>query len=280
MNKAHVIIVGNEKGGAGKTTTSMHLIASLMELDFKVASIDVDVRQLSLSRYLENRTNYNAKAKAPVAMPEHYIVRKSALETVKAREEEEKEYFEQALSDAISEADFVVIDTPGTNSYLSALAHSYADTIVTPINDSFMDMDVLAKIDSDTLNVISPSIYSQMVWEQKIARVRRDGKSMNWVILRNRLSMIDAKNKRNIASVLENLAKRIGFSIASGFSERVIFRELFLQGLTLLDYTNINLTMSHIAARQELKAFIKSLPIKIIHDKLEELEGNSKEAEV
>jgi chromosome partitioning protein len=154
---------------------------------------------------------------------------------------------------------------------LSRLAHSYADTIITPINDSFIDLDVLAKINSKDMQIEKPSIYSQLVWEQKMQRAKRDKQSINWVVVRNRLSHLDAKNKRNIADVLEKLSKRIAFKIAHGFSERVVFRELFLQGLTLLDLKSAgySFNMSHVAARQELRDFLNSLNIDSINVRIE-----------
>src|SRR5262249_9431645 len=154
---------------------------------------------------------------------------------------------------------------PGNYCFLSRLAHSYADTIITPINDSFLDMDVIAKVNPDDLSIIGPSIYSEMVWQQKIARAKRTGDSINWVIMRNRLSTLDAINKRQVTKILEQLSQRISFRIAPGFSERVIFRELFLQGLTLLDLLKVNfnknISTSHIAARQELRDFLNFINI-------------------
>ncbi len=138
------------------------------------------------------------------------------------------------------------------------------------MNDSFLDIDVLAKIDAKSFKVITPSIYSQMVWEQKMRKTQRCGISIEWVVLRNRLSNLDAINKRNINYVLEQLAKRICFKNVSGFSERVIFKELFLDGLTLLDLTQVKLSRSlniaHVAARQELRDFLNCINIDKIID--------------
>jgi len=262
----YVFVVGNEKGGAGKTTCSMHLIVSLLEKNYKVSSIDVDCRQGSLTRYIENRERYNQQNPAiKVPMPYHIILKESIEENKTQKYKEEKEYFEKLISDIKSKSDFIVIDTPGSHSNLSSLAHSHADTVITPINDSFIDIDVMAKIDGESFKVIGPSIYSQMIWEQKLERAKRDQGSIDWVVMRNRLSSIDAQNKRNVAMVLDELAKRISFRQAPGFGERVIFRELFLQGLTLLDLTKSNyeksFSLSHVAARQELRDFLSSLKL-------------------
>lgn len=265
MTNPYIFVVGNEKGGAGKTTCSMHLITGLLEKGLKVASLDTDCRQHSLTRYLQNREAYNAKnADKPVPMPRHFLLKESVAQNIPEREKEEKYLFEQILKDATDKTDVIVIDTPGSHSFLSCLAHSYADTVVTPINDSFVDMDVMAKIDAEG-KILSPSIYSQMIWTQKMERAKRDGKSIEWVVMRNRLSNLDAANKRNVSKVLDDLAKRISFKVVPGFSERVIFKELFLQGLTLLDLTKANFNkpfnMSHVAARMELREFMHSLGI-------------------
>jgi chromosome partitioning protein len=271
MHKPYIIVIGNEKGGAGKTTISMHLITSLLDLNFKVVSIDTDSRQRSLSRYLENREFSRMSKNLEIPMPIHYTIKESFHLDIPSIEHEEKTNFEQILEDVEDDVDFIVIDTPGRNSFLSRLAHSYADTIITPINDSFIDLDVLAKINSKDMQIEKPSIYSQLVWEQKMQRAKRDKQSINWVVVRNRLSHLDAKNKRNIADVLEKLSKRIAFKIAHGFSERVVFRELFLQGLTLLDLKSAgySFNMSHVAARQELRDFLNSLNIDSINVRIE-----------
>lgn len=264
----YIFVIGNEKGGAGKTTCSMHLIAGLLDAGLRVASIDSDCRQGSLTRYIENRKAYNLKnPEKLVPVPTHFLLKDSKASNVPDREQEELEQFEQILKEAKSNSDVVVIDTPGSHSFLSKLAHSHADTVVTPINDSFLDIDVMAKV-SDDLNIVEPSIYSQMLWEQKMERAKRDGGSIEWIVMRNRLSNLDASNKRSVAAVLEKLAKRISFTLAPGFSERVIFRELFLSGLTLLDLTKANydktFSLSHIAARQELREFLSCIEIEKI----------------
>lgn len=261
-----IFVVGNEKGGAGKTTFSMHLTIGLLDRGYKIASIDTDSRQHSLTTYINNRKEYNQKnPEYKVDMPLHFhlkeIEHNSALEKAK----QEKVQFEQAFNMAKDHADYIVIDTPGSHTNFSRIAHSYADTVVTPINDSFVDLDVVAKIDSGNFDVSKPSIYSQMLWEQKMERAARDRGSIDWVVVRNRLSSMNAKNKRDVASALEKLSKRISFRIAPGFSERVIFRELFPHGLTLLDLKKANFvksfSLSHVAARQEIRSLLNSLGV-------------------
>jgi chromosome partitioning protein len=276
-NIPYVIVIGNEKGGAGKTTTSVHLIISLLQLGFNVSSIDVDCRQLSLTRYLENRQKYMDKHGQKLLMPYHSIGKLSNANEDTIRQEEEKKCFEQLLGQSMNNSDFVVIDTPGSDTFMSRLAHSYANMVITPINDSFMDLDVLAHIEADTINPEKLSIYSQTIWEQKMNKAKREQKEIEWVVIRNRLSHLDAINKRNVSEALRKLSQRVGFKIAQGFSERVIFRELFLQGLTLLDIMDRgNVNISHVAARQELRSFLRSLNISKINDIIEKSKEESK----
>lgn len=272
---AHIIVVGNEKGGSGKTTTAMHIITALLRLGFSVGSVDIDSRQRSLSRYIENRRQTIAKEGTPLPLPHHIVVQRSPYNMLEEAESDEKERFTKALARLMPSSDFIVIDSPGSDTYLSRVAHSFADTVITPINDSFVDLDVLATVDGQTLKIIRPSIYSEMVWEQKLQRAKRDGGTIEWIVMRNRLSNIDARNKRFITQVVGELSRRIGFRVAPGFSERVIFREMFLQGLTVLDVmdtsANVTVSLSHIAARQEVRELLKMLKIPAIDARVAEL---------
>lgn len=285
----HIIVIGNEKGGCGKTTTAMHLIIGLVKLGFDVGSIDLDSRQRTLSRYLENRRKFIARKDIKLGLPWHVVVNRSPFGILEEAEKDERERFEKALGMLSARSDIIVIDSPGSDSYLSRLAHSYANTVVTPINDSFFDMDVLATVDGETMKMIRPSIYSEMLWEQKLERAKRDGGALDWVVIRNRLSMLDAKNKRKVGDVLAELSRRLGFRIAAGFAERVIFRELFLQGLTVLDVmdedTEVSVTISHVTARQEVRELIKGINVEIVNRRIRELEeqsqsGNAREEDV
>lgn len=277
--RGHIIVVGNEKGGSGKTTTTMHLMVALLRLGFKVGSMDIDARQRSLTRYLENRKATMVKENSPLPSPHHIVVTKSPFTTQQETEEDERDRFTRALAKLLVTCDFVVIDAPGNDTYLARLAHSYADTVITPVNDSFVDLDVLGAVDGMTLEVQKPSIYSEMLWEQKLQRARRDGGTIDWVVMRNRLSNIDARNKRLITKVMEELAKRLGFRQAPGFSERVIYRELFLLGLTVLDVLETTkagtLSMSHLAARQEVRELLKALKIPAIERRVLELRSDN-----
>ena len=280
--KAHIIVVGNEKGGSGKTTTAMHLITGLAKLGFSVGSIDIDARQQTLTRYVENRVESAKKLGLELPRPLHHVVYKSSgKKLVSEVEQDEHDRYMESLDQLSNSRDFVVVDTPGSDSFLSRLAHSHADTVITPINDSFVDFDVLAKVDGDTGEIIRPSIYAEMVWNQRMIRAQRESNSrgIDWIVQRNRLSHLDAKNKRKVEEAMEKLSRRVGFRVATGFSERVIYRELFLKGLTLLDIidedTGIDVTLSHIAARHEVRELLKSLRLERVNERMKHSKSRS-----
>ncbi|MBN9412983.1 MAG: AAA family ATPase [Candidatus Paracaedimonas acanthamoebae] len=270
QKKPYIIVLGNEKGGTGKSTLSMHLIVHLLRLGFKIGSIDIDARQGTLSRYIENRQKYIEMSGKKLPTSTHHAILRSGLPTVHDAQEEEKGKLLSCL-ESLKDKDFILIDTPGSDTFLSQLSHSYADTLITPLNDSFIDLDMLARINSETREITGPSTYAEMVWEQKKHKLLRERTQFDWIVLRNRLSSIFAKNKEEMQNLLNKLSQRIGFRLASGFGERVIFRELFLQGLTLLDLQDvgIEMTLSHVAARQELRALLEMINLTPLSERLQ-----------
>jgi chromosome partitioning protein len=261
--RAHLLVIGNEKGGSGKSTTALHVAVALLGEGARVATLDLDARQGTLGRYVENRAAYARRKGIELPMPVHAAVPLSTLPDRAAAEADERARFEAALEEVIGAVDFVIVDTPGSDTHLSRLAHTWADTLLTPLNDSFIDLDLLARVDPDTLKIVRPSIYAEAVWKQRQLRAVQGGRPVDWVVMRNRLSSLAARNKRDMGTVLSALARRIGFRVAAGLSERVIYKELFLNGLTLLDLKRgsggPSLTLSHVAARQEVRDLVAAL---------------------
>ena len=259
MSRAHVVVFGNEKGGSGKSTTAMHVLTALARQGKRLGAIDLDLRQQSFFRYIENRSAHAAREGVDLSLPttRQLVMSKNPYREDARREDEEA--FGQALEELQADADFVLIDCPGTHSYFSQLAHASADTLVTPMNDSLIDFDLLARVDPATSKVLGPSVYSEMVWRARQLRAKAGLKPIDWVVTRNRMSNLQARNKRKVGGLLDDLAKRIGFRLAPGFSERVIYRELFLDGLTLLDLKGGAMSLSHVAARQEMRDLMREL---------------------
>lgn len=267
-----IIVIGNEKGGSGKSTTAMHLAVSLLRAGSRVGCMDMDIRQGTLSRYFENRENFIKKNQVTLPGP---LMIKVDPELLKLDDDTIEARIHDMVRELDGKVDAIIIDAPGADTRLSRVAHSFADLLITPMNDSFVDFDVLARINSETGAVETPSHYSEMVWSQKMRRAKRDGGPIDWIVMRNRLGHTHAHNRQKVERALEELSNRIGFRLVSGFSERVIFRELFLQGLTLMDMVELGgepgkakkssrkggLAMSHIAARQEVRALVDALEL-------------------
>lgn len=249
---AHVIVLGNEKGGTGKSTTAVHVAVALAHAGFTVGAIDLDSRQRTFARYMENRRDFAAKRGIALPMPETVVIADEAPDV-------DRERLATQVS-AFAGKDAIVIDTPGRDSVLGRMAMGISDTLVTPLNDSFVDFDLIGQVDAETFKVKRPSFYAELVWDARKARAKHDGGTVDWVILRNRLSTLEARNMRRVGSALDELSKRIGFRTVPGMSERVIYRELFPKGLTLLDTGVIEeVSMSHVAARAELRELIGGL---------------------
>lgn len=273
---AYVIVLGNEKGGSGKTTMAMHLVVGLMRAGFRVASLDLDARQQSLTRYLENRRRWIDEQDHPLCLPDHHTVVGSTLDSAREAGSEDRQRLDEAMAPLWAANDFVVIDCPGSDVSMSRFAHRLADTLITPLNDSLLDLDVVVRLRRDDLAFLGPGVYAQMVIAQKRVRLKEKRRGTDWILLRNRLSPLESINKRNLNAVLERLSGVLGCRIAYGIGERVIFRQLFLSGLTVLDLRdtdmNFKLSLSHVAARQEMHQLLKTLWLPFLSDRLDRLD--------
>ncbi|MCW1930703.1 division plane positioning ATPase MipZ [Pararhodobacter zhoushanensis] len=259
---AHIIVTGNEKGGSGKSTTAMHIATALARMGHRVGALDLDVRQRTFGRYIENRVAYCAREGITLPSPDYRELPEVDAAQLGPNENINDHRLSEAMAGLDETCDFILIDCPGSHTRLSQVAHSLADTLITPMNDSFIDFDLLARIDSETNTVLGPSIYAEMVWQARQLRAQAGLKPIDWMVVRNRLGAQQMHNKRKVGEALEALSKRIGFRVAPGFSERVIFRELFPRGLTLLDLRDTGveqMNISNVAARQELRDLMTAL---------------------
>jgi chromosome partitioning protein len=263
---AFCVVLGNEKGGSGKSTVAMHIAVALLKAGQRVATIDLDSRQKSFTHYIENRKAWAKHARLDLEIPSHYCVERTEGAFVSDNESAEFRDFASAI-DAIEHShDFIVIDTPGHDSYLMRLAHSMADTLITPLNDSFVDFDVLGTVDPVTFAVTGTSHFSDMVRDARRQRRVVDHATIDWIVVRNRLSMLGSRNKRLVGEGLQELSLRLGFRAVDGFAERVIFREFYPRGLTALDTLDeatlgTRPSMSHVTARQEVETLLRLLKL-------------------
>ncbi len=261
---AHVVVLGNEKGGSGKSTTALHIAVALLKAGQRVATIDLDSRQQSFTHYVENRRAWAERARIPLELPTHYCVPRAESNSLEANEANEFASFSRAISAIEHTHDVVVIDTPGNDTYLMRLAHSMADTLVTPLNDSFVDFDVLATLDPTNFAVTGESHYAEMVREARRQRRLVDGRLTDWIVVRNRLSTLGSRNKKLVGEGIAELGKRMGFRCVDGLAERVVYREFFPRGLTAFDDLDeqtlgIRPNMSHLTAREEVIALLNAL---------------------
>lgn len=279
-HQAYVIVCGNEKGGSGKTTTAMHLAVALLMGGHRVATIDLDSRQLSFTRYVENRVAWNRRKGLNMLVPDHYRLERAAGDSINDNESVELGRFQEILRQVEHTHDFVLIDTPGHDSFAMRLAHSMADTLVTPINDSYVDFDVLAHIDPATGQVIETSHYANMVRDARRHRRVVDNGLLDWVVVRNRLAPLASRNRRNMNDSLKDLAMRLGCRLTDGISERVAFREFFPIGMTALDDLSeetlgFGPTLSHLSARQEVRGLLSVLRLPV--DEVERRRAEARE---
>jgi chromosome partitioning protein len=261
-NVARIIVVGNEKGGSGKSTTCMHVATALARSGYRVGALDLDLRQRSFARYIENRRSFMAQAGLDLPTPDYRDLPAGDPASLATGEHANDQRLTRAVEAMHAEKDYIVIDCPGSHTRLSQVAHSLADTLITPMNDSFVDFDLLARVDAMTGQVKGPSIYAEMVWSARQSRAQAGLPPIDWIVTRNRLGAQAMHNKKKVGAALEDLSRRIGFRVLPGFSERVIFRELFPRGLTLLDLKDTGvdqLNLSNIAARQELRDLMTGL---------------------
>jgi len=266
LNKrAHIIVIGNEKGGTGKSTISMHLAVKFLQENYKIATIDLDGRQGTLSKYISNREKFNNDNNAELHIPEHYKLSPlnfDDIDNIKKQIDELK----SLVSSLSKKFDAIIIDTAGSNNYLFSQGYKFADTLISPINESLIDLDIFADVDFDKKEIGKANHFSEFIWEIKKSIAMQKKPFLNWIVVKNRVSHINSKNKDLFNLLLIKLAKKIGFRIAGSVRERVIYRELFLQGLTVLDMRHekvkLKMSLSHIAAKREIRALAEAISTK------------------
>jgi len=251
MSQPHFIVFANEKGGTGKSTTAVHTAIALAASGRSVAALDLDSRQRTMTRYLENRDATMRRLEAELPQARYEVL-----------DEQSEAALDAALARLSEGAEVIVIDTPGRDDAVARAAILKADTLVTPMNDSFVDLDLIGQVHPENFKITKPSFYAELIWNSRTQRAKTTGRSVDWVVLRNRLQHIDSHNLRRVGAALDELARRVGYRVIPGLGERVIYRELFPKGLTLLDFAQMaDVGIGHVAARQELREMIAGLGI-------------------
>jgi chromosome partitioning protein len=251
MGQPHFIVFANEKGGTGKSTTAVHTAIALAAAGHRVGALDLDQRQRTMTRYLENRDATMRRLDKQLTYAAYEVL-----------EDQTEAGLDAAIARLAEQADVIVVDTPGRDDPIARSAILKADTLVTPMNDSFVDLDLIGQVHPENFKVTKPSFYAELIWNSRTQRAKETGKSVDWVVLRNRLQHITSHNLQRVGAALDELARRVGYRVIPGLGERVIYRELFPKGLTLLDLSELgDVGLGHIAARQELREMIAGLAI-------------------
>lgn len=226
----YVVVIGNEKGGSGKTTIAMHLAVALLKEGHRVGTIDLDSNQKGLTRYIENRRIWANHRRIELELPLHRFVPRAEGTKLEDNEAKELTAFEGIISDIRKSVDFLVIDTPSTDTYLMRLAHLVADTLLTPVTDSFLDLGTLGSIDPITHEVTGTGHYAEMVCAARRRRRQFDRGGADWVVIRNR-----STRGRLVRRGVAELGIRLGLRDVEGCAERIVYRQFFPAGLTALD---------------------------------------------
>jgi chromosome partitioning protein len=251
--RGHTITLANEKGGVGKSTLAFHLCAALGDAGYRVAAIDLDRRQQTLARCLVNRSGTARRLGVALPTPAYAVLHQPSGSML-----------HQEISRIGWDCDYVVIDAPGHDCPIARRAIAMADTLVTPVNSSFIDIDLLGKFDPTTLRFMDVGYFAKLVGEISAERQRQNMAAIDWVVAPNRVRNGANQNQTSVASALRRLAPRAGFRLAAGLSERVAYRELALLGLTHLDLKRIpQLGKGRPIALQELRDLVEDLALPV-----------------
>jgi chromosome partitioning protein len=224
----HVIVFANEKGGVGKSTLAFHCAVALCDAGARVAVIDLDRHQQTLASALANRDATARSLQVDLPRPRYAVLQQPSGAQLS-----------QEIARIGNDCNFIVIDAAGQDSAIARRAIAFADTLVTPVNSSFVDVDLLGKLDPVTMHLREPGHFGRLVNELREERVRCGMEPLDWIVMKNRVRTAEVRQQIRIDQALERLAGRIGFRIGHGLVERVAYRELFLFGLTHLDLKRI-----------------------------------------
>jgi chromosome partitioning protein len=252
---AHVIVLGSHKDGVGKSTIAMHVAVALLNGGQRVATIDLDAQHKSLTRYIAHR---RSAAQSELRLPTHLVGTGGSRLLV---EDDGIEFFSviDAATSIGATHDVLIVDTPASDSDLIRFVHSLADTLITPL-DGRLDADVRAPLIADAQR------YGEVVRGARARRSRADGKSIDWVAVRNRLSGPELRDPRPNATALSELAAQLGFRCVEGLAERAVYGELFERGLTVLDRLDQATlgappNLAHVTAQREVAGLIAGLAL-------------------
>jgi chromosome partitioning protein len=240
--KARIITIANEKGGAGKSTVAFHLCVALADAGRKVLAIDLDRRQRTLSNALTNREGTARRLNTALPTPRHLVLGHDSGSMLL-----------QEMVRVGHDCDTVVIDAPGYDSPIARRAIALADTLVTPVNGSFADVDLLGRFSPVSMKYSGPGCFAELVDGIRKARFELRQPALDWLVVMNRVRKGGSRCQTTVEHALAKLEKHIGFRMVHGLADRVAYRELIQLGLTHLDLKRIpQLPRTHSLARDEI----------------------------
>lgn len=250
-SQARVITVANEKGGVGKSTVAFHLAVALADTGHKVLAIDLDRRQQTLTRALTARAGTAKRLGVRLPLPRHALLMQQSGAMLC-----------QEIARVGWDCDFVVIDAAGHDSPIARRAIAMANLLVSPVNSSFVDLDLLGRFHPVTNRLVGPGCFAAMIAELREAREAAGMPALDWLVLQNRRRRDNSANQAKVERALQRLAPQMGFRIGAGLHERVAYRELFPLGLTHIDLRRIpEFARAKVAVAGEVTSLLDDLEL-------------------
>lgn len=176
-----IIAIANQKGGVGKTTTTINLSASLAEFGKKVLTIDIDPQGnttsgLGLDKNSLNNTVYelmigdcsinecieNSIMDGLHVVPSSVDLAAAEIELIGV---EQKEYIMKKAVDSVKDNyDYILIDCPPSLNMLTVNAMTTADTVLVPIQCEYYALEGLSQL-IRTIDLVKERLNPELVME-------------------------------------------------------------------------------------------------------------------
>tara|TARA_B100000678_G_scaffold285297_1_gene288221 strand:+ start:1776 stop:2753 length:978 start_codon:yes stop_codon:yes gene_type:complete len=245
----HIITFANEKGGVGKSTLAFHVAIALAHAGAKVVAIDLDRRQRTLERGLTYRGGTAGNLGIALPSPQFAVLDQPSTAALY-----------QTINRLGPDADFVILDAAGADSPIFRRVVALADTLVTPVNASFLDLELLGRVNPVSGLPERSGCFGETVSTLREERLAHEMGRIEWIVVKNRVRSAEKRHMSRIDRALERLAINQDFRIGQGLNERLAFRELFQFGLTHLDLALIpDMIKSQVSSCNEIENLVADL---------------------